>query len=389
MARAAARDVRESGEAPDIIQPKKGPKPAAAAPKVDAENPRQGRRQAQGGGAEEIAAAAEQPRDAGKFASKAKPINVDIKDMAREALRRLSGETDREALDTVKPKVKDPKVDPDPAPESDGTTEESDPPEQSSLEATRERRAANKHLSAAQQALELEGWTEEELANLPDNRILALGRRAKELQSEKGRELRGNAKSTKTAATDPDPEEDGTTDADESEADDSNQTVYGQLAKKHFGEDPDHEWFAGKLGAFAKDLTATIRKEFTPEIVNEMRSQMRGEKLWEDAVAKFSVPERYPQLATSDGQAKVMPPFTKLLKTQLYTFDECVDLACKKAFGAEKGGKGAKPKPATTHASARDNGQVITNGTAPTPTERTLRDHMRAAVKKHILNTDD
>jgi hypothetical protein len=397
----AARALRASGK-PDTLpdateeigatdKPKKGAaeaKPAsngAATAVMHRENPRQGRHPA-----EQIADQAPKTRgEDGKFKPEVKVNRFD--QIARQVVRKHLGlETDAAALDSVKPKGQSPKVEPDRAPESDATTEATDDPEQTSLEATRTRRAANPQLKSAQQALELEGWTEAELASLPDNRILALGKRAKDLQSEQGRKLRESKQTTNGTAPDPAAETDGTTEREEPESRDKPATQktkdYTPLATKHFGDDPQYDTFRKSLAAYSNDLLQSDRKDRETELANlgrEVESKIRAEMMFDRACEKLSAPDRFPQLATPAGTARILPYLEPMLRSGL-SLDQAIEKAATAEF-AEENEKGKKKTAATkAESSARDSGQIKTNGRAPTQKDPTTKDFLTSQVRKFM-----
>jgi hypothetical protein len=219
-----------------------------------------------------------------------------FKDAAQGALRAsvLSKETDRAALDNVKPSVKDPvaKTDSDKG-KPTGTTS-TDKPEPSSKEATR---PAPKELDKARKALELEGWTEEDLADIPDEKIAALGKKAGEKHARIAREKREAAEAAKKS-TQADPGKKAGATAREDSGDGASEgDEFDALAEEHFGafeaaEGDDPKAFQKAQARFTRSAveraTASLKVEFEEALTtlqNGVHGQMRLDRML-DRVAR-------------------------------------------------------------------------------------------------------
>lgn len=164
-----------------------------------------------------------------------KAAQVETMDGMRDALRTAAGiklplETDKAALDTVKPKGKDPEAKTDPASKGDSATAKVKP-EPSSKDATRQ---SEKQLAKARKALELEGLSEETLDGLDDEKMLSLGSHFQEKHSKADREKREAAEAAKKApAADPGKKPSATASETASEQDDD-LSEYVKAADEHF-----------------------------------------------------------------------------------------------------------------------------------------------------------
>lgn len=333
----------------------------------------------------------QQKNDRGEFQAKQKANRMDMEAVALKSVQRhmLGKETDAKALDSVKPKSQAPAVKPDRAPKGEATTDE-DAPEEPSVEATRERRKSIKLLAEAQQALILEGWKEDELLSYPDERILDLGKRAKEFQSWKGSKLRGGDKPSSDA--DPASHERGTTDDAEASAKSNGHAPkvpakeIESIARKHFGEYPNGELFAKSMTAFANDLLTHHSKSVDSRVIESEQSIRAGLEL-ERVFTKLSAADRFPQLATKEGQAQVLEYFTFLVERG-HDFEEALEESSTKTFGKEIEVKKQQDadKAKTDMQTARTRGQVVTTGRAPAPKGApSAKEIALNAVRKHMV----
>lgn len=413
MARAAARAARAGGE-PDVIAddgnviggkvdkvekekrpkvsqntdarpaPAKKPTAEAKAKGKAPENTRQGVRDP----AESIRQDAPLPRDkaTGRIKAQPKVNEMDSRNVAREAVRRMmtSDDGDDEVLANVRPNGQASKADTDEPPESDDATEEVDENEEPSKEATRARRQADVHLRDARQALLLEAvLPEDEIDALSDERLLALGKLAKDATRQRNADLREAKKAKGGKTTDAGSQKPDATDDDEPTDDGEESDDYEVIAKKHFGDSPEHEWFRSKLGAFTKEILG--RNKFkVDDIVAQVTNAIEGQRVFGEAVKKLSGTDGFPQLATPQGQAKILPHL-EYLSSRGLTFDQAIERACLLEFG-ERGAKGKVDAKTKTLATKRDTGSVKGGSNRPTPNEATAQDVALAAVRAHMID---
>ena len=371
---------KPAGKAQAKTTAKPAAKPAAKTPA--AENARQGVRDP----AQAIRRDTPTPRDAATGRTKPKPkVNeFDARTVARDAVRRLMApdDLDEDVLENVQPSGQDPDVDADDSPESEDATAEVDENEEPSNEATRARRQADVHLRDARQALLLEAvLPEDEIDALSDERLLALGKLAKDATRQRNADLReaNKGKKSKDAGSQkPDATQDDDTPADNGEESDE----YEALAKKHFGDAPEHEWFRSKLGAFTKEILGRNKTD-SDQLVESVIQAIEGRRIFADVVKRLSVPEGFPQLATPQGQEKILPHMTYLQGKGL-TFEQAIERACLLEFG-ERGAKGKVDAKAKTLASKRDTGSVNGRSNTPTPKGQTPKDVALAAVRSHMI----
>lgn len=330
----------------------------------------------------------------GQYAGKERLTGPRMDQIARDSIRKHmglpNGEKDlakvapKKPLDNAGGKGDGDSAKTDPAPESDGTTEKAKP-ERTSLEATRARRKADKALSAAQQALELEGWTEEELANLPDNRVLALGRRAKDIQSVRGRELRGKTSERPSEREhDDDGDEPQEVEPERPRNGNGRKSTTASIAKKHFGEFNGGEAFSEKLDAYMSDVLAARdaqHREDLSKVRGQIREEMRAEAEF-DAVCKELATD-FPQLATPDGQDQILRDLKESTRRH-ESMRAAVRYHSNANWADELRTSTKKKAEADKQSSARERGQPVVTNRAGAPAQPTEKDVILGAVRKHI-----
>lgn len=269
-----------------------------------------------------------QPRDHGRFAEKppAPKVNEGIQkaqgetmESMRDALREAAGikthpkETDAKALDGVKPKGKDPEAKTDPASKRDSATDKAKP-EPSSKDATR---PDEKKLAKARKALELEGWSEEDLADLADDKLLSIGTKYQEKHAKADREKREAAEAAKKAPK-PDPAKSSATDSETASEQDDDLSEYVKAAEEHFKgfeaeTDEGTKAFRTAQAKFAKATTAraiesVIQSLFSEEEGKEGRVTLmlrgvRGEANLNRALDRVAID--IPQVDETDVRQKL------------------------------------------------------------------------------------
>lgn len=263
----------------------------------------------------EIAAQAPRERgEGGKFAARPAPLSVSdsireshefIKETARKA---LETETDRKALDGVKPKGQGEGAKSDPASKDASATAKAKP-EPSSKEATRT--IEPKKLEKARKALELEGWTEDDLADLADDKVLSLGTKYQEKHSKADRDKREAAEAAKKGAqTDPGKQTASATERDAT--DDADEAEYVKLAEEHFKgfeaeTDEGTKAFRTAQARFARagieKATAKLTTQFE-ERLTTLEQGLRGEARLERALDRAAID--IPQLEDKDVRSKAI-----------------------------------------------------------------------------------
>lgn len=318
--------------------------------------------------------------EAGKFApdspstSISKSINEThdfIKDTARKA---LGAETDRKALDGVKPKGKDPEAKTDPAPKKDASATAKDKSEPSSKDATRPN---EKTLVKARKALELEDWTEEEIADLPESRLLSLGKRYGDKHAQVDREKREAAEAAKTPKTDPSAQSARVT-AKEPASEQDDDGEYVKLAEKHFGEfqadsDEGTKAFMSAQARFVKDalgLASTKAEAKHTEALQNLERGLRGEARLERALDRVAVD--IPQVEDKDVRPKVIARVLSLMSGDDTREEFAGDLpaaireACR-GMNLKDEGEVRRQAADDELRAAKAGGQPITSGHAPAP----------------------
>lgn len=403
LLRQAAREARATGGQPDIMpdyeevigakkpkaakaakEPKGAKKPAAKpeAPAPRRENARQGGHN--NGPAEQMRR--DEPRQRladGTYKPKPRINSGDSIAAARAAVRKHMAESDEEVLEHVRPTMQASDVDEDQSPESDEETE-ADENEETSPQATRARRQADTHLRDARQALLLEAvLSEDEIDELSDERLLTLGKLAKDATRARQADLRAANKAKGKSTQDSGSENPDAT-SDEPEDSEDGSDSFQDLAKKHFGEDTRYDWFRTKLAAFAKELVGPRDHEtLVREVTDKVQRQIEGEAKFQKIVESLSGDDGFPQLATPKGLAKILPHMPHLAN-QGYSLEDAVERACLIEW-KERGVKGKANAKAKTLATARDNGSPKTGSHAPQPKQRTTRDIARDAVRAHMV----
>lgn len=332
----------------------------------------------------------------GKFLPKAgKERGVDFGVLARNEVRselakekaRLAEETDISALDTVKPKGKGKGVPADPAPESVEATKGSKP-EHPSPENTH----AAKHLADAHKALELDGFSKEDLAGLKPERILALGKAAKERQADVSRKLEEAAKA-KTAQA---PSQAAKTDGGSSKpaattkpADDGGDDDFETLVREHFDgfDDPDGH-FSKSLGGLSKALASKLDGKFSAQfeamkasLAEEIGSRLANEVAFERAVDRYKAD--FPQLDTPDGREALVPILASMAKDGLVKdVPSGVKAAAYALWGEAREREQAESAKSKNHRDARKNGQPVTGSMGSAPKPQSFDDSVRAEIRK-------
>lgn len=331
------------------------------------------------------ARAKEQDRTAkGEFRKPYPSGGFSMKEIAASAqtiAKRLAGETDTKALDSVKPNGKDPNAKSDPAPKSAETTAKAQN-EQASPDATR----VAKHLADAYQALELEGWPKDVLAGLAPEKILAMGSHAKELHRERARKLQENA-AAQTAVADRGSEKPATTATDASKEGDSETPAdLEALAGKHFAQYRDDAGFTKSLAAFTKDSTSQIAKALRAEFaegLGKFRGEIEGAVQYERTLDR--VRNAFPQVDTTDGRTALEPLVLGAIQSgQFKTLEAAVRGQCL-ALGWTDQEAAAKAAAAEADRAARQNGSGVDTGTREAVKARTFRDDAVEEARKHGL----
>lgn len=323
--------------------------------------------------------AQKQDRNAdGSFAAKLKAEAdeeyEEARRIVRETMQRQSDpdEDDGRSLDTAPKNGKDSKAKTDPASKEDGATAKAKP-EKTSPDATRA-------LKDARQALALEGWSEDDLADLTDERIVALGTKAAKLHGDRDRKLREAAE----AAKKPDPAKSSATDATATSDDDE---AYGALATEHFAQFEDDGDFKKSIASFSRaahtrhaeavkamvDKTKTEMTEDFGKSLTALRGEMRFEHALEGLRGTFSqidgdtgvadLRARMLSLATED-QAKPEA------KRQYKDVRALARAAADNLWKGENDVKAAEKAKADKIRAAKDVGPIAPNGHRPTGKEK-------------------
>lgn len=355
-AKRATRDADRHGSLGD--RPVAGPKMTPGGPER--------------GGAE-IAAQAPTPRgQGGRFAPQTRmqsavkndlrEVGPDRMDLAKRALRgeSLEDETDASALDSVRPTGKSGDQKPaDSDAETSAATDEA--PAETEQRATRSK---VKDLENARKALKLEDWTDAELDDLSDDAILKHGRRAKDAQVAKARELRmeadarakdsGSLKPAATQATKP-----GAAKTAESDDDDAWFEATAKESFKDFDGGETTEPFVKALSKFSRAATERAMERHSAQIakaVTEHVAQVVGELRFERAIEALR--GDFPDLDVEDGLAEVSKLIPALAKTGDYKdTTSLVRAACNARWGDKRAG-GTKAKADKIRA-AKDAGSAV------------------------------
>lgn len=318
--------------------------------------------------ADEFAKQARPERGANGTFQKKPDANDDVKKIAMAEVRKamLARETDGKALDGVKPKGQDQGAKTDPGKPSATAQAKL---EQTSHEAT-------SAVRGARQALALEGWTEDDLADLSDAKIVALGKKATELHAARDRKLRENAQQPKTDA---DPAKSSVT----APAPKKGEEVDGELealAKEHFAGFEDDAGFTASLAKFSKavsDRTATaLRAEVKAQIEESQRGAI-GEARFERALDR--VRSEFPQVDTQEGRDAVEALVPGIAKSGVHKdAHSIVRAACAAAFTDQ-----AREQAERDYTrSAKESGQVVTSGERAMPVPTSDYELARREVRK-------
>lgn len=292
----------------------------------------------------------------GKFAPRDDGERLDVRAIARAALEgKLPKETDREALDSVKPKAQAPDGSKDPAAKTASATS-TDKPEQSSPEATA---ALAKKLEAARKALTLDGMTEDDFSKLSTERVLALGKKAAERHSDIGREKREQAAQTK-APKDPGSKKPVATPEPYSDASDSEADEIEGVIAKHFAQyAADETGFSKSMSGLARDLVNTTKghaQKQVAEAFGALNKRFEIERAFDKVSAEF------PSLETDEGRAAAMDLLQTLDESGKFDglpMKEIVRRAAFTIWGEEKAKSAADE--ARAQSAAKRNGQPVSD----------------------------
>lgn len=239
----------------------------------------------------------------------------DFNRVAGEAARAFMGkETDRAALDAVKPTGKDPAAKTDQGKPATGTKATAKDGQQDTTGADP---ARAEKLELAKKHLKLDRWTDAKLAILTDEQVLALGKESQDEHAAKYREGEERAAAAKSK-----PETGKATKAPE-EADAAEAAEYEKLAKEHFGNfDGPAEEFSKAIAGFGRAtasrqmaaLDAHVTKladEFRETILG-IRGQLNDQLHFEVGVRELR--DSFPQAATADGRKALAGRYEALRK---------------------------------------------------------------------------
>lgn len=253
---------------------------------------------------EAVAKASPQERgEGGQFAAKEKPLTV--ADSIKEAHEFIRG-TVKKTLDPASAKVKDQPAKTDPASKEASATAKAKP-EPSSKDATR---IEPKKLDKARKALELEGWSEEEIADLSEERTLSIGTKYQEKHAKADREKREAAEAAKKAPK-PDPAKRSATDSSTASETDDDLSEYVKAAEEHFkGFEAETEEgtkaFRRAQAKFVKEgvdrATARLQAKFDEQLEHLTRG-VRGETALNRALDRIAID--IPQVDDTDVRQKL------------------------------------------------------------------------------------
>jgi len=315
--------------------------------------------------------------------------NIVRGEIEKERLSRLPQETDGKALDTVKPKGKGTGATADPAPASAEATK-SDKSEGTSPGNT----AVAKHLDAARKALALDGLTEDDLAGMKPERILALGKKAHDRQADIARKLEDKAKADKAAPATARKAEDGGSQkpATTSPASESDDDDFDAIAKDAVGMyDESDEHFSKSMGKLAKSIHASIERKFTASL--EKTLEAHAEKLATRLNAEFeferavdSLKAEFPQLDTQDGRDALVPILESIATAgTAKNIRDGVKASAYALWGEERERTKAEAAKAHKNRDARSNGQPVSGQSSPAQNRQgTQRDSELALVRAEI-----
>lgn len=314
----------------------------------------------------------------GKFAPRDDGEKLDVRAIAREMLGgKLPKETDRGALDSVKPGAQDSGGSKDPAAKTGGATS-TEKPEQSSPEATA---ALATKLEAARKALTLDGFTEDELSKFSTERLLALGKKARDRHVEIGREKREQAAQPKAPKDPGSKKPAATTEADTGASDAEADEIEGVIAK-HFAQYAhDETGFSKSMSGLARDLVKTTQGHAQQQVEHAFQAL---NKRFEIERAFDKVSAEFPALETDEGRAAAMDLLQTLDESGKFeglTMREIVRRASFTIWGEAKAKSAADE--ARAHSAAKRNGQPVSDGVRTgTPKEPSERDIAREEIRK-------
>jgi hypothetical protein len=224
-----------------------------------------------------------------------------VQDALRESFgggKRLPDESDKKALDGVKPKGKDAEAKTDPA-EKDSATAKAKP-EPTSKDATRQ-------LTKARKALELEGWSEDDIADLSEERTLSIGTKYQEKHAKADREKREAAEAAKKAPKADPGTKPSATDSESEEGDDD-LSDYVKAADEHFkGFEAETEEgtkaFRTAQAKFVKQAVDRVSARYEARI-GDLERGIRGESALNRALDRIA--NDIPQVDEPDVRQKLV-----------------------------------------------------------------------------------
>lgn len=229
--------------------------------------------------------------------------NQIIQDALRESFggKRHPQESDKKALDEVKPKAQGEGAKTDPAAKDSATAKAK--PESTSKEATRQ--IEPKKLDKARKALELEGWSEDDLADLSDEKLLSIGTKYQEKHAKADREKREAAEAAKKAPK-ADPAKSSATDSEASE--DPDLSDYVKAAEEHFkGFEAETEEgtkaFRTAQAKFVKQAVDRVTARYEAKLEDITRG-IRGETALNRALDRVAID--IPQVDETDVRQKLV-----------------------------------------------------------------------------------
>ena len=288
-----------------------------------------------------------QPRDeSGKFAPKDKPVAPDAPSA-------------REVFDRLVPERLDRAAAPDePAPSKDST------PSAADAEATPEDPKRTAAREKAAKALELDGWKPEDLKGLSDERLVALGKAAKERHSEVSRKLEAQALERKASATaEVEPERRPAEPIRQPALD--FKALVKPIAESLAMDEPSTSALAETFNKAVQAAVTQAREEFARE--QEIRSEVD--------VARKELGERFPKLADDDEFREIVADAEALAaglkaRGRANTLKDAFEQVCRLRYFGEA--QASQPEPKDTSKSdalqrKRDAGQPVSTTRTQTP----------------------
>lgn len=310
----------------------------------------------------------------------------DVADALRETmqvgvLKQLGVETDRAALDEVKPKGQDPKSSADPKngeqPTGDTDDASEDPGEKQPPKHTEQ------ELDKARKALRLQGHDEEDLAVLTDDQLVALGKKAAARNAAKSREMREKAEARKATAKPEPVKGDG--------GDDEEIAEYEGLARQHFADFQDDGSFSRSLAGFARAVGARSQaaQAAALEAMKESLAEEMGSHIahLKDAMhfelGARALASRYPQAATKEGRKALVERYAKFRSGEgALDPHEAIEAAGDSLWaGAQL--KADAERQAKLKA-ARQGGHSAVASQGEAPKQKGTMDVVREAVRQHL-----